>query len=164
MHGFDYMEENTQHGWNSTFAAASLARINASRLRVARTWYGPDWTMSTWGAPLNFTTPKFEQFCVWVADMKSVGVKVALQAGWWSPANTCTIGSLSPVLFHSYFSRFASQKMPSLCCAPFAYEGLISSHLIDLIARQALLAMGAYPIPQSICLSTQSGWQRRSTN
>lgn len=92
MHGFDYMSEDSYRGWDNAAAAVSNHRLATSHTRIARTWYGPDWTMTEWGAPLNFSTPKFQQFARWVADMQRDNVTVAMAAGWWLPANTCGIG------------------------------------------------------------------------
>lgn len=126
MHGFDHMPESTAHGWNDTYNTLALSRVQESRLRIARTFYGPDWAMpGKWGAALNFSTPKFEAFCRWVGEMKELNVTVALQAGWWSPANTCTVGSPSkpgtpgacvpvPAIDLPIYSRWMSESVHEL--------------------------------------------------
>lgn len=44
----DYMAEETYRGLNASLRALSLSRMCESRLRIARTWYGIDWTMPVW--------------------------------------------------------------------------------------------------------------------
>eukprot|EP00039_Didymoeca_costata_P000472 m.45690 g.45690 ORF g.45690 m.45690 type:complete len:148 (-) comp10284_c1_seq1:65-508(-) len=100
-HGFDYMIEDTDKGWNSTFASLSLSRVKESKLRIARTWFGPDWVMDSWGGPLNFSKPKFNQFCQWAQDMKSANVTIAIAAGWWCTGSTCSLGFVFVTLSHS---------------------------------------------------------------
>ena len=80
MHGFDHMPERAARGWNDTSNTLALSRVQDSRLRIARTWCGPDWTMpGNRGASLNFSTPRFEAFCRWVGEMQKLNVTVALQ-------------------------------------------------------------------------------------
>lgn len=67
-----------------------------ARLAGARTYYSPDWVMPNgWGTGLNFTTPRFEQFAAWVADMQEIGMPVVLNAGWWFTQNSCSVGAPS---------------------------------------------------------------------
>ena len=93
-HGFDYMQEETSRGLSPALRNLSHARLAASRLTHARTWYASEWAMPLgWGTPLNFTAPRFEQFAAWVADMQRAGVRVVMNAGWWFPQCTCGAGA-----------------------------------------------------------------------
>lgn len=92
-HGFDFMAEEEYRGMNDTYRNISYARIRDARLQSARSWYAPDFVMPQgWGNPLDFTTPRFEQYARWVGDMKALNVNVVTTAGWWFTQNACSVG------------------------------------------------------------------------
>ena len=92
-HGFDFMAEEVYRGRTPELAQQSIARMRDARLAAARTWYSADWVMERgWGAGLNFSTPRFEQWCEWLAATQAAGVDVVVTAGWWFTQNACAIG------------------------------------------------------------------------
>lgn len=93
LHGFFYMDEDVSRGMNATFRNLSYSRASAARVAAARTWYAPEWVMPNgWGNGLDFSTPRFEQFTAWVADMKGLGIPVVWNSGWWFTQNSCGAG------------------------------------------------------------------------
>ena len=93
-HGFDYMDEEVYRGMDGDIRNLSYTRLRDARLRSARTWYAPDFVMpGGWGTPLDFSTPRFEQFAQWISDMKAIDVDVVVTAGWWFTQNACGTGT-----------------------------------------------------------------------
>eukprot|EP00054_Salpingoeca_dolichothecata_P020931 m.133315 g.133315 ORF g.133315 m.133315 type:complete len:464 (-) comp23809_c0_seq1:49-1440(-) len=88
-HGFEYMPESLDRGMNETFIQTNHERLANVRLSVARSWYGPDWAMSSWGGPYNWTSTKMMAFYQHLAFLKEQQTDVVLQAGWWFPDNIC---------------------------------------------------------------------------
>jgi hypothetical protein len=81
-HGFAFMPESS--GMSSADREREFDRVQRSKLKIARTWYRPDWVCgddlkNTW----DWESTKMEAFYDWLDVMKALNVDVALQAGWW---------------------------------------------------------------------------------
>lgn len=85
-HGFSYLPEAREMGMTDSLRAVELARVKASGIRIARTMYRPDWAMGDgpWLRP-DWESVKMRALYDWLADMRKIGVDVALNMGWWFP-------------------------------------------------------------------------------
>lgn len=85
-HGFTYLPESLEMGMTDELRALELARIQESGIRIARTFYRPDWAMGDgpWVSP-DWNSAKMKGLYAWLADMQRLGVDVALNMGWWFP-------------------------------------------------------------------------------
>lgn len=88
-HGFCYMPFQTGLGMTDADATRELDRVAGMGLRLARTWYRPDWAC---GASLtnrfDWESVEMRAFYRWLEAMRERGVKVALQAAWWCSKDT----------------------------------------------------------------------------
>ena len=71
-HGFSFMPEPEAMGLTGETREREFRRVEAMKLKVARTWFRPDYNQDM-----------MKRFCLWLDKMKELNVKVALQAGWW---------------------------------------------------------------------------------
>lgn len=71
-HGFSYMESYEKLGYDDSDREREFARVAAMKLKVARTWFRPDYSQDM-----------LIRFGKWIAKMKELGVEVALQSAWW---------------------------------------------------------------------------------
>lgn len=89
-HGFAYMPFQRERGMTDADAAREFGLISSIGLRLARTWYRPDWAC---GLDLHnafdWQTVEMRAFYRWLEEMRARGVSVALQAGWWCARDTC---------------------------------------------------------------------------
>jgi hypothetical protein len=85
-HGFSYLPESVEMGMTPELRALELARVKESGIRIARTFYRPDWAMGDgpWLRP-DWNSPKMKALYAWLADLQTIGVDVALNMGWWFP-------------------------------------------------------------------------------
>ena len=85
-HGFSYLPESVEMGMTAELRALELARVKESGIRMARTFYRPDWAMGDgpWLRP-DWDSPKMKALYAWLTDLQSIGVDVALNMGWWFP-------------------------------------------------------------------------------
>jgi len=88
-HGFAFMPEQIKKGMNDDDRTREFSRVKDMDLKIARTWYRPDWAC---GANLsndfNWETEKMKAFYLWLDKMKELKVDVSLQAGWWFTRET----------------------------------------------------------------------------
>lgn len=91
-HGFTYMPESTSKGMTDALRTIEFDRVVTQKLRLARTWYGSDWAMPTYGGAYDWNSTKMTAFYNWLQAMKDRGVDVALSAGWWFTQHTCDAG------------------------------------------------------------------------
>ena len=88
-HGFAFMPEQTDKGMNDADRQREFERVARLDLKIARTWYRPDWAAGErLNHPFNWESPKMRAFYRWLDAMQSLGVQVALQAGWWFTRDT----------------------------------------------------------------------------
>ncbi len=73
-HGFSYMPQSHAMGLRDRALEREFERVEAMRLKIARTWFRPD-----------FDRERLLCFIRWLEKMKELGVEVALQGGWWFP-------------------------------------------------------------------------------
>jgi len=85
-HGFPYQPESLEMGMTDELRALELARVKASGIRIARTFYRPDWAMGDgpW-LKADWDSVKMKALYAWLSDMQKIGVDVALNMGWWFP-------------------------------------------------------------------------------
>lgn len=85
-HGFSYLPESVEMGMTAELRTLELARVKESGIRIARTFYRPDWAMGDgpWLRP-DWHSAKMTALYAWLADMQAIGVEVALNMGWWFP-------------------------------------------------------------------------------
>jgi hypothetical protein len=84
-HGFAWMPESVEHGLTDAGRERELAYVRHSRLAIARTWFGADWTMPEWGGPLQWDTVRAQAFISWLDATAAAGCEIALNGGWWFP-------------------------------------------------------------------------------
>ena len=89
-HGFSYMPESNAQGMTDDLRALDFDRVRGINLHIARTWYGSDWAMPTWGGAYDWNSTKMDAFYNWLQAMKDRGVAVSISAGWWFPQNVCS--------------------------------------------------------------------------
>jgi hypothetical protein len=89
-HGFAWMPEINTRGFGYMDRQRELDRVRRMDLRIARTWYRPDWAGGQNGiaGPFNWNSLKMNAFYKWIGEMKKLGVDVALQAAWGFPDDT----------------------------------------------------------------------------
>lgn len=88
-HGFAFMEDPGVKPMTDADRSAELARVKAMDLKIARTWYRPDWACGdNLYNDFNWQTPRMQAFYAWLDQMKARNVDVALQAGWWFTRDT----------------------------------------------------------------------------
>lgn len=89
-HGFAWMPEIEARGFDDMDRQREFDRVERMGLRIARTWYRPDWAGGKTGiaGPFDWDSPKMKAFYKWIGEMKKLGVDVALQAAWGFPADT----------------------------------------------------------------------------
>ena len=85
-HGFSYLPESLEMGMTAELRTLELARVKESGIRIARTFYRPDWAMGDgpWLRP-DWDSPRMRALYAWLADLQGIGVDVALNMGWWFP-------------------------------------------------------------------------------
>lgn len=85
-HAFTYLPESIEMGMNEKLRAVELARVQTSGIRIARTFYRPDWAMGDgpW-LEADWNSAKMQGLYAWLADMQRLNVDVALNMGWWFP-------------------------------------------------------------------------------
>jgi hypothetical protein len=85
-HAFTYLPESIEMGMTKELRALELARVQESGIRIARTFYRPDWAMGDgpW-LKADWDSAKMNSLYAWLADMQKIGVDVALNMGWWFP-------------------------------------------------------------------------------
>jgi len=88
-HGFAYMEDPDVKPMSEQDRDLEFSRVKAMDLKIARTWYRPDWAC---GANLyndfDWNSKRMKAFYQWLDKMKALKVDVALQAGWWFTRDT----------------------------------------------------------------------------
>lgn len=89
-HGFSYMPESNNMGMTDELRQLEFGRVATTGLTIARSWYGADWAMPTWGGSYNWQSERMNAFYNWLQAMEDRSVDVALQAGWWFTKHTCT--------------------------------------------------------------------------
>ncbi|MFD0713068.1 hypothetical protein [Paenibacillus sp. GCM10027626] len=89
-HGFAYMPESSNKGMTADLRNLEFDRVSGAGLKIARTWYGSDWAMPSWGGSYNWNSARMTAFYNWLQAMKDRQVDVALQVGWWFSKHTCT--------------------------------------------------------------------------
>jgi hypothetical protein len=95
-HGFAFMPEQVAKGMDERDAEREFERVRQMGLRIARTWYRPDWACGeSLAKPCDWESPKMQAFYRWLAAMRDCNVEVALQAGWWFTRDTYW-GSVEP--------------------------------------------------------------------
>ncbi len=88
-HGFAYMPEQIRKGMNDDDRRREFSRVKNMDLKIARTWYRPDWACGdNLYNNFNWETDKMKAFYLWLDKMKELNVDVALQAGWWFSKDT----------------------------------------------------------------------------
>lgn len=88
-HGFSFMEDPGAKPMTEADRQAEFARVKAMDLKIARTWYRPDWACGdNLYNDFNWQTPRMHAFYAWLDQMKALNVDVALQAGWWFTRDT----------------------------------------------------------------------------
>lgn len=92
-HGFSYMPESNAQGMTDALRTTEFDRVNRIKLNIARTWYGSDWAMPTWGGAYDWNSTKMTAFYQWLQAMKDRNVQVALNVGWWFTEHTCSNGA-----------------------------------------------------------------------
>jgi len=87
--GFSFMPEHDYRGFDDRDRAQEFARVKSMGLKLARTWYRPDYSCPRGlQGDFDFDTPRMKAFVKWLEEMKRLGVDVALQAGWGFPHDT----------------------------------------------------------------------------
>jgi len=88
-HGFAFMEDPGVKSMTDQDRELEFSRVKTMDLKIARTWYRPDWAC---GANLynsfNWESKRMKAFYQWMDKMKELRVDVALQAGWWFTRDT----------------------------------------------------------------------------
>jgi len=88
-HGFAWMPEQLNKGMSDGDRAREFDRVHRMGLRMARTWYRPDWACgSTIYNAFDWESVKMKAFYKWLQAMKERNVDVALQSGWWFTRDT----------------------------------------------------------------------------
>jgi hypothetical protein len=88
-HGFAFMPEEIKKGMNDEDRQREFTRIKNMDLKIARTWYRPDWSCgNSLYNKCNWESEKMNAFYRWLDKMKELKVEVALQAGWWFTKDT----------------------------------------------------------------------------
>ncbi|MDD5758166.1 MAG: discoidin domain-containing protein [Desulfobulbaceae bacterium] len=85
-HAFTYLPESIEMGMNDKLRAIELARVKTSGIRIARTFYRPDWAMrdGPW-LEADWHSTMMQGLYAWLKDMQKINVDVALNMGWWFP-------------------------------------------------------------------------------
>ena len=87
--GFAFMPEDVNKGMTDATRQIEFDRVSRMGLHIARTFYRPDWACpQAITGPCDWNSTKMQAFYQWLGAMKSIGVTVALNAGWWFPADT----------------------------------------------------------------------------
>jgi len=88
-HGFSYMQEADSIQLTSAQREREFQRIKTLGLKIARTWYRPDWSCKTdlYG-DYDWQSARMKSFCQWLDRMQLLKVDIALQAGWWFTRDT----------------------------------------------------------------------------
>ena len=81
---FAWLPESKKKGFSEADVERELDRVKRMELKIARTWYRPDWAVGdkTIAGPFDWESPKMKAFYKWLSAMKEMNVDVALQAGW----------------------------------------------------------------------------------
>lgn len=84
-HGYMFQPDSAGRAYTEAQCQTELDRIEAMRLRIARTYYRFDynWTGDGW----NWDSPQMNALSRWCSALAARGVDVALQACWWCPAD-----------------------------------------------------------------------------
>jgi hypothetical protein len=88
-HGFAYMEDPKVRPMTEQDRKREFTRVQKMDLKIARTWYRPDWSCggNLYNA-FNWESKRMKEFYLWLDKMKELKVDVALQAGWWFTRDT----------------------------------------------------------------------------
>lgn len=83
-HAFTYMPESIEQGMNDDLRKIEFQRVKSSGIRIARTFYRPDWAMGdeAWSSP-DWQSAKMQALYRWLAEMQKLNIDVALNIGWW---------------------------------------------------------------------------------
>lgn len=88
-HGFTFMPEQESKGMTGADRAREFERVARMDLKIARTWYRPDWACAEClGSGYDWESRKMQAFYRWLEAMRERNVDVALQAGWWFTGDT----------------------------------------------------------------------------
>ncbi|MBE9461660.1 hypothetical protein ACFP1I_30560 [Dyadobacter subterraneus] len=88
-HGFAYMEDPDVKPMSDEDRELEFSRVKAMDLKIARTWYRPDWACGTnLYNDFDWESKRMKAFYQWLDKMKMLKVDVALQAGWWFTRDT----------------------------------------------------------------------------
>ena len=88
-HGFSYMEDPGVKTMTDQNRLTEFARVKNMDLKIARTWYRPDWACGpNLYNDFNWESKRMKAFYLWLDKMKELKVDVALQAGWWFTRDT----------------------------------------------------------------------------
>lgn len=89
-HGFAFLPEDVGlTAMNNDDRQAEFRRVKSMGLKIARTWYRPNWACKTSiYENYNWESDKMKGFYQWLDKMKELKVDVALQAGWFFPGDT----------------------------------------------------------------------------
>ena len=98
-HGFSYMPESNAQGMTDSLRTIDFDRVNRAQVRIARSWYGSDWAMPTWGGAYDWNSTKMTAFYTWLQAMKDRGVDVGLNMGWWFREHVCSANRPTDTVF-----------------------------------------------------------------
>eukprot|EP01084_Bolivina_argentea_P144667 253758_1 len=101
--GFSFMPEAYSNGMNSTYHDIEFSRVCEAKIKIARTWYGPNWAMTPvydnskatqiWNIQFDWNSELMNKFYSWLDKLKSCDVDVAIAGSWWFTQNTCSSAS-----------------------------------------------------------------------
>ncbi|TDE17422.1 hypothetical protein [Dyadobacter psychrotolerans] len=88
-HGFAFMDDPNVKVMSDQDRKTEFERVKNMELKIARTWYRPDWACGTnLYNDFNWESKRMKAFYLWLDKMKELKVDVALQAGWWFTKDT----------------------------------------------------------------------------
>lgn len=88
-HGFAYIEEPGTKPMTEQDRQLEFSRVKEMDLKIARTWYRPDWACgNNLYNDFDWESKRMKSFYLWLDKMKELNVDVALQAGWWFTRDT----------------------------------------------------------------------------
>ncbi len=88
-HGFSYMEDPGTKTMTEQDRQVEFSRVEQMDLKIARTWYRPDWACgNNLYNDFDWESKRMKSFYRWLDKMKELKVDVALQAGWWFTRDT----------------------------------------------------------------------------
>lgn len=117
-HGFAFMPEQVGKGMNDVDRDREFARVEATKLNIARTWYTADFVNgSDWSKPFEWESPYMKAFYAWLKAMKERNVDVAIQIGWWFPGHVRGHITGKELPFEQalpHFTRWVSESLHQL--------------------------------------------------